>query len=747
MQSVGGGGGLVSGDANSLSAVTFTPGARGDGGDVAVSLSNGASVRTQGDGAFGVLAQSVGGGGFAADSTQALTGRLGPNAANSGSGIGSGGSVDVYVGRGASISTSGANAHGVFAQTVTGGGGVWSDGTAMIAGTSSAGPVSAGDNALTVEVWGDVAVSGGGAWGVYAQSAGADTELEPVSVQVAGALSAGQGAAGAVTMSSYSGGNILTTTASGRIVGNVVSVGLTESAILPASASSAVSTLSSGKFLNAGTFVTDDFASGLDVVNDGAVNLGGSGVFAHTTFSQDFSGTGQIEAIDLDLAQGLADRLVVEGSTSGAQTLGLAPQSLVKGAEARFLRTLGADDLTLSFEPGSLFSFEVGKDGGWRTIRATEADFTGYAKSFGRNARGAAAALQSAWDLSAGGKTGAGIMMDRVFSTFHAIDGAELNDRLQAVTSSAASLAGSLAMQDGISAANGVMSCPSFAAEGVMISEGQCAWFQGVSEWTDRDRSPDQSGYDSRANGFALGGQVEVSPDWFVAGNVSWTDYDTDFTGGTERVSGTALGMAVALKHQLGPWIVTGALGGGVNDADSMRRIVLGDLSGKARGEPDSRYVFARARVAYEIPKEAWYLRPTLDLDAISFRQDGYTEKGAGDLSLRVSEGSETFLAATPLLEVGGRLDREDGSVLRLYATGGVTFSNQDSFTSKARFMGALDGAPLEMTASVDDVAGRFGLNLDLQTPRGFEVRIGYDLLAGSDLTSQSGQLRLAWRF
>lgn len=68
VQSVGGGGGLVSGDANSLSAVTFTPGARGDGGDVAVSLSNGASVRTQGDGAFGVLAQSVGGGGgFAAD--------------------------------------------------------------------------------------------------------------------------------------------------------------------------------------------------------------------------------------------------------------------------------------------------------------------------------------------------------------------------------------------------------------------------------------------------------------------------------------------------------------------------------------------------------------------------------------------------------------------------------------------------------------------------------------------------------
>lgn len=72
VQSVGGGGGLVSGDVNSLSAVTFTPGARGDGGDVAVSLSNGASVRTQGDGAFGVLAQSVGGGGgFAADSTQA----------------------------------------------------------------------------------------------------------------------------------------------------------------------------------------------------------------------------------------------------------------------------------------------------------------------------------------------------------------------------------------------------------------------------------------------------------------------------------------------------------------------------------------------------------------------------------------------------------------------------------------------------------------------------------------------------
>jgi hypothetical protein len=70
-QSIGGGGGLVSGDANSLAGVKFAKDAAGFGGNVTVGLLNapsgessyGAMIETFSDGAFGILTQSIGGGG------------------------------------------------------------------------------------------------------------------------------------------------------------------------------------------------------------------------------------------------------------------------------------------------------------------------------------------------------------------------------------------------------------------------------------------------------------------------------------------------------------------------------------------------------------------------------------------------------------------------------------------------------------------------------------------------------------
>src|SRR5829696_1777875 len=91
-QSIGGGGGMAVGGQNNLArgGSGRAGGASGDGGVVKVQLQPGARISTSGAGAYGILAQSIGGGGGAAGDFSAPNhyqlGTTGAVMANSGSG-------------------------------------------------------------------------------------------------------------------------------------------------------------------------------------------------------------------------------------------------------------------------------------------------------------------------------------------------------------------------------------------------------------------------------------------------------------------------------------------------------------------------------------------------------------------------------------------------------------------------------------------------------------------------------------
>ncbi|MGB5835217.1 MAG: autotransporter outer membrane beta-barrel domain-containing protein, partial [Thiohalocapsa sp.] len=159
-QSVGGGGG-VAGDLGGISteeasdqwlaaiALGGTGEGAGDGGNVTIDDRR-STITTQGDGAFGILAQSVGGGGGEggdAPSTSTSDAANAQLAINLGSGTGSsgdGGTVDVTT-RGVSssarrsLTTSGRASMAVFAQSIGGGGGKAANGATALSGTVTLG--------------------------------------------------------------------------------------------------------------------------------------------------------------------------------------------------------------------------------------------------------------------------------------------------------------------------------------------------------------------------------------------------------------------------------------------------------------------------------------------------------------------------------------------------------------------------------------------------------------------------------
>ncbi|MBN9051534.1 MAG: hypothetical protein J0H78_18910 [Rhizobiales bacterium] len=165
-QSIGGGGGNAGGQSFSVVVVGASGGAQGNGGAVTVTNAAGATLVTQGDLSHGIFAQSVGGGGGNGGRGTGLV-TIG------GDGAGGGDGGHVTVDNAGAVQTAGVNAIGIFAQSVGGGGGV-AGGTQDFDAVAFGGAAGSGGNGGVVDVInsGAITTAEAGAHAILAQSVG-----------------------------------------------------------------------------------------------------------------------------------------------------------------------------------------------------------------------------------------------------------------------------------------------------------------------------------------------------------------------------------------------------------------------------------------------------------------------------------------------------------------------------------------------------------------------------------------------
>lgn len=194
LQSVGGGGGFAGAGTSVRVAVADDPipaiklstgqarnTSQGNGGAVTLQDNGALRITTQGNNAFGVLAQSVGGGGGIVINSQNQQATAGIDTSIFGStpepgAQADGGTVTASLGAQSWIKTTGTGSHGLVAQSVGGGGGlVGLPGTSptLTVDASQAGSISPGNGqggSVSVTNNGIIAVAGAGAIGILAQS-------------------------------------------------------------------------------------------------------------------------------------------------------------------------------------------------------------------------------------------------------------------------------------------------------------------------------------------------------------------------------------------------------------------------------------------------------------------------------------------------------------------------------------------------------------------------------------------------
>lgn len=757
-QSIGGGGGLANvRDPASVQVGTQNQsGSNPDGGQVFVNIDGDSSIQTSGDGAFAIVAQSIaGGGGIGGYSSGGSSISTSLSSAPTTLGKGNADEVQVYTGPEAQIGTEGDSAHGIIAQSIGSGGGIvpLDGGTAYFGSTNSSSSEGIG-RPVTVTHQGDLEIEGDNAVGIFAQSTSGSGAGSTITIKIADGGSIYQASvfapAPAVWVDGGDASNSFYADPSTSIFSYGTAVRQTGSGQISIDNEGvfAGDVQTENNFGVLGTMVNrGDFSIGRDsavnLTNTGTLRIGDhlpNADFTQTTLKGDFTQTetGELH-LDADFVGGRSDRLIVTGHADLAGELVPKISALVPGRELRFLQAGGGMSGSLAVDPVAeleLFELEVRRDDGELILTTGSSDFSAGLPGLSPNQQAAAGYLDDLWM--------AGVSPDADGRFFLALQdsaaGGGYPQTLDALGPGATLGFAARALRQNQFYGNRVLNGPIFDGATVHLEEQTGAWARVYGRYAEVDVPGGFSDFDEALSIVQVGGQAEIAPDWYLGGSLAYQRAFIDSDNGVvDGDSDTAM-AAVTLKHERDNWSLAAALVGTAGWGETKRRITLPGLVGAAEGEPALQTLGGVFRAAYTQGLDAWYLRPSLTLNIVYAHADDYTESGAGALSLAVDSAEQTTFIATPALEVGGRHDFANGTILRSYLNGGVSFASEDDWQQRARFATAPASAgDLTTTLPMDDVSGLVTAGLQLQVNENTSVFLQYEGELSEHVISNGG--------
>ena len=737
------------------------------------------NIGVGGAGAAGILAQSIGGGGlFGGLQNTLLTGEVQPITQLPGqfsARYGQGGDVAVSLTGGSAVATQGRQAHAIVAQSLGGGGGIMDQpGNSGFVFANpqpdalclSGGPACSGLATVSVEGGSLVEILGPDSTGVFAQSRGNNPAGTGTSVRVGqGSVirAAGQGgiavyldSGGANTVSVEQGGTIhaikdayvALRSAPGSAV-TVQNAGLIRGGVA-FDKTSTFNNLATGTLVPVGVVNLAVQGPPLGTLNNaGTVDLSQGNVLPNW-LRGNLNNTGRIITATNHVA-GRASASEVQGSVRLGGTIEVRPIALAN----RPATVLAASD-GLTVDPGlsvtgsHLFRFEARQTGNALQVQPQpQAQFAAAAAAFGDNRQRVAAHLRDLWNADA--DSGVGFMALSGIADNEAY-GRSL-DSLSGQTEVGVATSRQASNQNFV--ANMFNECPSFEGAGWTEDEASCGWGRVFGSYADQNGRSGLLGYQFSAWTFQAGGQRQVAPNWFLGGSLGYENSLLRGDGGSSRVNGDSLLLGATLRYQSGPWHVAGALDFGYGWYDSRRSVEAGFFRASARGKPEAWQLGTHGRLAYTIPFEtaaesviaAWHLQPRVDLHLNHVRAEGYTETGAAPFNLAVDAQNATTFSAIPTIEVGGRVLVGNGAVLRPFASAGVELIANGDWASTARFVGQPSSRGFRATSPAPDVLGRFTAGIDLLNTTNWDLRVQYTAEVGDGYTAHTGLGRIAYRF
>jgi len=764
LQSIGAGGGatILSGDTYPLVRLGGRDGAEGSGG--AVSLTNNGTIGSLGVGSYGVVLQSIGGGGGTVfgDFTDAEIELSEDN-------VGDGGAITfTQIG---DVAALGDSSVGILAQSLGGGGGFVFGQFAGTAGGEGAG------GAITLDVDGGVVAYGIDSTAVLAQSLGTEGGGN-IRLLSTGDIRGGGGTGMAInfeggaenlidtdgTVSAVSGLAIKTTTGNdtvenrGAIVGNVFLGEGTN--LLHNNAGAAFVTISTidlrdgagtGTFVNDGTIEMGLRAPRYPIDLDAGdtfevpayddirtATLYGTRVISQVALDGDFvqSASGEIW-YDVAFGPYAADRI---DATGNATVDGTAHITLtwLENSDAVTLISTGGTGTDLGLDVPGTIALD------YKILAGPEGIQLGFDSDFGQpflnaNQQQLGHHMDSALDV--GGASGIGRLLALLGNLTEGQE--DVYSAIFAELDPEALLAPAIENLDSArDFSKRVMGCDPFEPE-----LQACVW--GRAEIHKLERKDDKAapvdlGDTAR---FRIGAAAGLGDGWSVGGafgldSLGKLTFDGQRAEGDD---GEALHVGLGVGKTFG---ADGRGSAGINLAagwqnQGMARVqdVFEPAVGTWRLKSD--YVAGNLSLGYSFGNGPWFIRPNVDASAIRLSLDGFEERGLGGLGMAVDQADEWYLAVEPKLTVGARFNQ-----VHFALTGGGMFANRDAISAPMRFLGANAASdPAMIGTLIDDKAFVGGVEFGVDASSQFDLSIGYQGYLGSQVESHTGTLNLRMRF
>ena len=735
LQSIGGGGGSVFG-ADSATQLTLNRDNSGNGG--AISLHQLDEVAVLGNGAYGIIAQSLGGGGGWVDGVFA----------GSAGGQGAGGTIDLTVAD--QIYAAGTDSVGIFAQSAgrDGAGNITMNLAKMVRGGSGLGAAIVIDGGADNHLIASGSLSAVSGWAVRGTSGHDKVENRGLTI---GNVDLGSGDnrflnnAGATFVAfdtiSLRNDAVTVNDFAARVSGPM-------SGVVPASSGSVATFTNDGTFLMGleGPRWSPDLAAGyvyenLDGEGDAKTNLlYGSRVINTVALDGNFVQTATGHMV-FDVAYGpyASDRVNVTGD---AVVAGTGRINLMWLENARPLTLFATDgqgvDNGLTI-PGTL-ALDYGIIGDADGIHLTvKSDF---GLSFLRpNEQRLGAHMDSA--LQVGDASGIGRLMAALGNMETGQEGLykhvfnELNPEGHIAPLHTQYL-GAASFNDQL------FECRWSGGKG-----DQCIWAKAGETKIDQEADQDYWGATSRVFNLRAGFEQRLEQGWSFTGAFGYNRLDSQFVDGgrfSSQGNGFDLGLGARREFDNGFDVRLKATGGW-QWFDTVRSVNVFE-PGTGEAEGDSGYGQLSAEIGYATEANGLSLRPALAFTGTALRTGSYEETGLGGLGVRIDARTQYIGAVEPKVSFGYAFTAGDGTQAAFAATAGWVYRSTDRLEAPISFVGASRLAEAAMISTpLDRSSWKLGASAGILTTNGWNIEAGYEGQFGERTEVHTGSVNLRWKF
>lgn len=472
--------------------------------------------------------------------------------------------------------------------------------------------------------------------------------------------------------------------------------------------------------------------------NSGFVSIGGDGAVATTTLTGSFqnNSTGTLK-IDIDLADGSADRLDVSENAALAGKLGINLTSM--GAFGQTFTVVSANSLAVSdlalSNPLVNYTINTVDD----HLDLTVAGYDYITQGMNPNGRSVGGYLNSA--------VGNSPSLDPIalaLLNLGSLD--EVNDAYNQLSPDTYLNQQMTALYDSLGFASSLLSCKVRDGAFAFNAEGECAWGRVGYRTFDRDTTADATGFSRDTWELAGGAQYAFKDNYrFGFGAAAGTSKTTSANGATS--DGKQIEAGVVVKYVPGPLTLSAAATGSYAWYDTERSVNFGDFSNDLTAKPESGALNARLRASYDFGNEQVYIRPQIEGNATYLYQAAFSETG-GLAAVAVDSGSRTVFSVAPEVEVGGQVVTAGGTMIRPYVKGGVTVFSNDSFDLGARLVADTSGTDaFTITTSTDRLLWNTSAGIDVLFENGNTIRAFYDGNFGQTSTENAFGLKASHNF